>query len=320
MDLKWVDETLDTLQSWILGEKVDEEQEDQDEERFKNLEEMMRMAESEDRHSEDRAWSMLSPQGTEDAHGSTTTQNHTTAGPLTQPGKVEPTKSQTRGYLIPDADEASVPHSKQIRRRPSTPPVEEDDLGIDNDELNAKDDRPGLYDNASSSDGNKQNEGWATPTPSCVGPRVAKPSSSSKKKQPSHKSQNNSMDSTAFRTSPPSIPPSALFETQGPVPGSHLSQRLRTTSRVSQDHGTSQAPDAQHEDQEAGENDPQMPPSKIQCKRPTPTYKDNNGLASTTRVSQAPVPRSKFTPHLSQMPISVPQKTRSPAPPVRSTS
>ncbi|KAF9642611.1 hypothetical protein BDM02DRAFT_3192953 [Thelephora ganbajun] len=28
MDLKWVDETLDTLQSWILGEKVDEEQED----------------------------------------------------------------------------------------------------------------------------------------------------------------------------------------------------------------------------------------------------------------------------------------------------
>ncbi|KAF9646990.1 hypothetical protein BDM02DRAFT_3188328 [Thelephora ganbajun] len=336
MDLKWVDKTLDTLQSWILGEKVDEEQEDRDEvakERFKNLEEMMHMAESEDRRSKDRARSMLSPQGMEDTHGSTTAQNHTTAGPSTRPGKFSVTriclvstdkdtcKRASRQPTQRDADEGSVPHLKWIQRRPSTPPVEEDDLGIDNDELNAEDDRPGLYDNASGSDGNKQNEGWATPTPSHVGPQVAKPSSSSKKKQPSRKSQNNSMDSTTFQTSPPSIPPSAQFETQGPVPSSHPSQRPRTTSRVSQDHGTSQALDAQHEDQEAGENDidPQTLPLKIQHKCPMLTYKDN-GLASTTCVSQTPIPRSKFAPHLSQTPVSAPQKTQSPAPPVCSTS
>ncbi|KAF9641837.1 hypothetical protein BDM02DRAFT_3133535, partial [Thelephora ganbajun] len=54
--------------------------------------------------------------------------------------RVEPTKSQIRGtsikttcsVQIPDADEGSVPHLKRIRRRPPTPPVEEDDLGIDN--------------------------------------------------------------------------------------------------------------------------------------------------------------------------------------------
>ncbi|KAF9641992.1 hypothetical protein BDM02DRAFT_3194125 [Thelephora ganbajun] len=117
------------------------------------------------------------------------------------------------------------------------------------------------------------------------------------------------MDLTAFWTSPPSIPPSALFKTQGPVPGSHPSQHLRTTSQVSQCHSTSQALGAQHKDQEAGENDPQMPPSKVQRKHPMPTYKDNDSLASTTHVPQAPVPHSKFTPRLSQTPVSVPQKT-----------
>ncbi|KAF9642332.1 hypothetical protein BDM02DRAFT_3133155 [Thelephora ganbajun] len=189
MDFKWVDKTLDTLQSWILGEKIDEEQEDRDEvakERFQKLEEMMRMAESEDRYSEDRARSTLSPQGTEDGQDSTAAQNRTTARPSTQPGKFsflltvyvglnrrnhESEERASRQSAQRDADEGSVPCPKRIRRHPSTPPVEEEDLAIENDELNAEGDGPGLDDNASGSDGDKQNEGWATPTtPSHVVP------------------------------------------------------------------------------------------------------------------------------------------------------